>query len=73
MSISFDQAAGTLSPAGPTLTRRMSDLEGLFRDQNSWRTAVADGDPIVYSVVSTASSRNRSQLSSRAPPVVNSG
>ena len=53
MSISFDQAAGTLSPAGPTLTRRMSDLEGLFRDQNSWRTAVADGDPIVYSVVSS--------------------
>ncbi|TFD70950.1 cupin domain-containing protein [Cryobacterium gelidum] len=53
MSIRFDQAAGTLSPAGPTLTRRMSDLEGLFRDQNSWRTAVADGDPIVYSVVSS--------------------
>ncbi|WP_241989175.1 glucose-6-phosphate isomerase family protein [Cryobacterium serini] len=53
MSIRFDQAAGTLSPAGPELTRRMSDLEGLFLDQNAWRTAVADGDPIVYSVVSS--------------------
>ena len=53
MSIRFDRAAGTLSPAGPTLTRRMSDLEGLFRDQKAWRTAVADGDPIVYSVVSS--------------------
>ena len=53
MSISFDQAAGTLSPAGPTLTRRMSDLEGLFRDQQAWRAAVAGDDPIVYSVVSS--------------------
>ena len=53
MSIRFDHAAGTLSPAGPTLTRRMSDLEGLFLDQDAWRSALADGDPIVYSVVSS--------------------
>ena len=32
MSIRFDPAEGTLVPEGPTLTRRMSDLEGLFRD-----------------------------------------
>ena len=53
MSIQFDQAAGTLSPAGPALVRRMSDLEGLFRDQQAWRAAVVDGDPLVYSVVSS--------------------
>ncbi|MBC7723677.1 MAG: cupin domain-containing protein [Burkholderiaceae bacterium] len=53
MSIHFDQAAATLSPEGPTLTRRMSDLEGLFRDADAWAAAVADGDPIVYSVVSS--------------------
>ncbi|TFC74110.1 cupin domain-containing protein [Cryobacterium sp. TMS1-20-1] len=53
MSIRFDHAAGTLRPAGPTLTRRMSDLEGLFLDQDAWRSALADGDPIVYSVVSS--------------------
>ncbi|GAB3127196.1 glucose-6-phosphate isomerase family protein [Glaciibacter psychrotolerans] len=53
MSIRFDQGAGTLSPEGPTLTRRMSDLEGLFRDSEAWAAAVADGDPIVYSVVSS--------------------
>lgn len=53
MSIRFDAGAATLSPEGPTLTRRMSDLEGLFRDGDAWRTAVADGDPVVYSVVSS--------------------
>lgn len=53
MSIRFDQAAGTLSPVGPTLTRRMSDLEGLFRDHDAWERAVAGGDPVVYSVVSS--------------------
>ena len=53
MSIRFDQAAGTLSPEGPTLTRRMSDLEGLFRDHAAWEQAVADGDPVVYSVLSS--------------------
>jgi glucose-6-phosphate isomerase len=53
MSIRFDPAAATLSPEGPTLTRRMSDLEGLFRDGDAWRAAVEDGDPVVYSVVSS--------------------
>jgi len=53
MEIRFDQTAGTLFPEGPTLTRRMSDLEGLFRDHAAWEQAVADGDPVVYSVVSS--------------------
>ena len=53
MSIRFDPDASTLSPEGPTLTRRMSDLEGLFRDAEAWRTAVEHGDPVVYSVVSS--------------------
>ena len=34
MAIAFDAEKLTLSPEGPTLTRRMSDLEGLFRDQS---------------------------------------
>lgn len=53
MSIRFDAAAGTLSPQGPTLTRRMSDLEGLFADQAAWRQAVDRDNPVVYSVVSS--------------------
>ena len=53
MAIRFDAAAATLEPQGPTLTRRMSDLEGLFRDAVAWRRAVEEGDPVVYSVVSS--------------------
>jgi glucose-6-phosphate isomerase len=53
MGIRFDVGDASLEPEGPTLTRRMSDLEGLFRDGEAWSRAVADGDPIVYSVVSS--------------------
>lgn len=53
MAIAFDAEALTLSPAGPTLTRRMSDLEGLFQDADAWTTAVSDDDPVVYTVVSS--------------------
>jgi glucose-6-phosphate isomerase len=51
--LDIDLAAGTLSPKGPTLVRRMRDLEGCFADENAWRTAVDDGDPVVYEVVSS--------------------
>ncbi len=46
----MDVAAGTLSPAGPTLVRRLSDLEGLFRDQDAWRADLAADDRVVYTV-----------------------
>ncbi|WP_353808091.1 glucose-6-phosphate isomerase family protein [Agromyces sp. SYSU T00194] len=52
-AIRFDADACTLSPEGPTLTRRMSDLEGLFRDHDAWESAVADDDPVVYTVTSS--------------------
>lgn len=52
-AIAFDAAAATLSPEGPTLTRRMSDLEGLFTDRQAWRAAVDADDPVVYTVTST--------------------
>jgi len=53
MSIRFDQQRLTLDPEGPTLTRRMSDLEGLFADHAAWEHAVTDGDPVVYTVTSS--------------------
>lgn len=53
MRIAFDASAATLSPEGPTLTRRMSDLEGLFADHNAWRDAAEGDNPVVYSVVSS--------------------
>jgi glucose-6-phosphate isomerase len=53
MKIHFDPAAGTFSPTGPTLTRRMSDLEGLFRDRAAWERIVAGENPVVYTVTSS--------------------
>lgn len=52
-SLTVDQAAGTILPAGPTLMRRLSDLEGLFRDQEAWRDDVGAGDRLVYTVASS--------------------
>lgn len=52
-AVRFDADAATLSPEGPTLVRRMSDLEGLFADRDAWRAAVEDGDPVVYRVTSS--------------------
>jgi glucose-6-phosphate isomerase len=51
MRITF--AEGTMAPAGPLAVRRMSDLEGLFADHDSWQQAVRDGDPVVYEVASS--------------------
>ncbi len=45
--------AGTISPEGPTLVRRLSDLEGLFRDQDAWRRDLTDEDRVVYQVSSS--------------------
>ena len=53
VAIRFDPEALTLEPAGPVLVRRMSDLEGIFADVEAWRAAVADGDPIVYTVAAS--------------------
>lgn len=53
MTIEFDAAALTLQPAGPNLTRRMSDLDGLFEDHGAWAEAAAEENPVVYTVTSS--------------------
>ncbi|MFV0406961.1 MAG: glucose-6-phosphate isomerase family protein [Propioniciclava sp.] len=53
MAINFDATQLTLTPEGPTLTRRMSDLEGLFLDTDAWTAAAAGDNPVVYTVVSS--------------------
>jgi glucose-6-phosphate isomerase len=53
LRISFDPATGTVEPAGPVLTRRMSDLEGLFADGAEWRSRAEGDDPVVYTVTSS--------------------
>jgi glucose-6-phosphate isomerase len=52
-SLSLDVSAGTIAPAGPTLVRRLSDLEGLFRDQGAWRADLEVEDRVVYTVASS--------------------
>jgi glucose-6-phosphate isomerase len=52
-AIEFDSTALTLEPQGPTLTRRMSDLEGLFADHNAWAESAVGDDPVVYAITSS--------------------
>ena len=52
-AIEFDSRALTLSPKGPTLIRRMSDLEGLFADYEGWKRESSGENPIVYGVSSS--------------------
>ena len=52
LRITFDVPTGIVSPSGPVLTRRMSDLEGLFRNSAAWRAGLARDD-VVYTVSSS--------------------
>lgn len=42
-----------LTPSGPRLVRRMSDLSGLFAHEQARAAAVTAGDPVVYEVASS--------------------
>ena len=53
MKISFDFATGAVTPPGPTLTRKMSDLQGLFAREDLRLEAAAGNDPVVYTVQSS--------------------
>ena len=49
--IVVDAAAGSVQPEGPTLVRRLSDLAGLFRDEQAWRRDLEADDRLVYQVL----------------------
>lgn len=49
----IELGTASVTPEGPTLIRRLSDLEGLFCDDNAWRTRVHADDEVVYDVVSS--------------------
>lgn len=51
--IGFDPDTGVMTPAGPVLTRRMSDLTGVFAREDLRREAAAADDPVVYTVHSS--------------------
>jgi glucose-6-phosphate isomerase len=52
-AIDLDRSGISLDPSGPTLVRRISDLEHLFADGRAWQEAVEGGDPVVYTVASS--------------------
>ena len=43
-------ATGRIGPPARVLTRRLSDLRGLFHDQAAYEALMAAGDPVVYEV-----------------------
>ena len=51
--IALDASAGALTPSGPTLVRRLSDLEGCFENSETFEAEVAASNPIVYQVISS--------------------
>lgn len=61
-SILLDTANLSLVPEGPVLTRRMSDLDGLFADHETWSATVAANDPVVYTVRSSPVPETQGEL-----------
>lgn len=51
-AITFDSSTAAIDPAGPVLTRRMADLEGLFQSREAWQQ-VRNSDEVVYTVHSS--------------------
>ena len=51
IKLSFDAATGALSPATGRFCKRLSHLEGVFRDTDAWSRAIQENaDPLVYEV-----------------------
>lgn len=53
MSLTMSAVNGTITLEGPTLTRRMTDLEGLFADTAAWSGSCVADNPVVYEVSSS--------------------
>jgi len=51
--ISLDVIAGALTPSGPTLVRKLSDLAGCFENNETFDAEVLASNPIVYQVISS--------------------
>lgn len=53
IALTMNAADGKITPEGPTLTRRMTDLEGLFTDTAAWSASCVADNPVVYEVSSS--------------------
>lgn len=60
--LSFDPVTGAIHPAGPVITRRISDLERVFANVAEWERQVENGDPVVYTVASSPVPEIRHEL-----------
>ena len=57
----FDPQTGTIEGCKP-ISRRLSDLKGLFTDSDAFESALHNGNPVVYSVSSIQSAQGVGQL-----------
>lgn len=57
----FDPQTGTIEGC-ETISRRLSDLTGLFADSDAFEAALRNGDPVIYSVSSIQSAQGEGQL-----------
>lgn len=48
--VNIDFQTGKVSEPAKVLTRRLSDLKGLFKDQEAYEKMLAEGNPILYDV-----------------------
>jgi len=60
--ISLDVSKGSLLPSGPTLTRRLSDLEGCFKNKEAWQQEVNNNISNCLSSNFFNSSRNSARI-----------
>jgi len=60
-SVSFDPLTGIIDGV-PCIERRLSDLRGIFADAAAYERALADGDPVIYTVHSIESAGGEGDL-----------
>jgi glucose-6-phosphate isomerase len=54
VALTMSIADGKITPEGPILTRRMTDIEGLFTDKAAWSASCDADNPVVYEVSSSS-------------------
>lgn len=61
LNIRFDPLTGIIEGT-PATVRRLSDLRGIFADQEAYERALAQGDPIIYTVHSIEAASGEGDL-----------
>lgn len=61
-AVTIDFEDGRVSPPASLLSRRLSDLEGLFYDEAAYTRALEEGDPLIYEVYEIQTSHEAGHL-----------